>query len=120
MRTVLFGPERHSEAASGEAAWRVDAVRQHDRTRQTAPDLVAQPMLRSSLFAETVDSGEIMEATNTTLEWAHKANDKLDELRSRADGWDTQLRAFAREKPLTAVLCAMLGGYALARLTTWR
>ncbi|MET0387011.1 MAG: hypothetical protein ABW321_13680 [Polyangiales bacterium] len=60
-----------------------------------------------------------MEAT-TTLEWAKQANEKLDELRVRADGWDVQLRAFAREKPLTAVLCAALGGYALARLFTWR
>lgn len=60
-----------------------------------------------------------MEAIDTQ-EWASKANDKLEELRVRAETWDVRVREFAREKPLTAVLCAMLGGYALARLTTWR
>jgi hypothetical protein len=60
-----------------------------------------------------------MEAENTT-HWTAKAQDTLGELRTRADGWDVQVREFARERPLAAVLCAMLGGYALARLATWR
>lgn len=54
------------------------------------------------------------------LEWTAKAQDTIDELRGRADGWDTRLRDFAREKPLAALLCAVVGGYALARLSTWR
>jgi hypothetical protein len=67
----------------------------------------------------TVDAGEIMEAENT-VNWTAKAQDTIEELRTRADGWDVQVRTFAREKPLVAVLCAMLGGYTLARLATWR
>jgi hypothetical protein len=60
-----------------------------------------------------------MEATNT-VDWAAKAQDTIEQLRTHADTWDVRVRDFAREKPLAAVLCAMLGGYALARLTTWR
>jgi len=60
-----------------------------------------------------------MEA-NEPLNWSAKAQDTLGELRERADGWDDRVREFAREKPFMAVLCAVLGGYALARLSTWR
>jgi hypothetical protein len=58
--------------------------------------------------------------TENTLEWVGKARDTMDEMRVRAEGWDVRLRTFAREKPLTALLCAVAGGYALARLSTWR
>jgi hypothetical protein len=60
-----------------------------------------------------------MEAENT-LEWSEKARDTLDQVREQASSWDERLRTFAREKPLTAVLCAVVGGYALARVSTWR
>ncbi|MEY4580575.1 MAG: hypothetical protein RL701_5278 [Pseudomonadota bacterium] len=60
-----------------------------------------------------------MEADNK-LEWTDKARDTLDQVREQAGSWDDRLRTFAREKPLMAVLGAVLGGYALARLSTWR
>lgn len=68
-----------------------------------------------------------MEATTTTttpsshsLDWVDKTRDTLDSVRSQAQGWDERLRTFAYEKPLAAVLCAVAGGYVLARLSTWR
>lgn len=63
--------------------------------------------------------GETMQTENTA-EWVGKARESIDEIRERAEGWDDRLRTFAREKPLMAVLCAVAGGYALARLVTWR
>lgn len=57
---------------------------------------------------------------STTQEWVDKTRDTISQVASRADGWDVQLRTFAREKPLAAVLAAVAGGYVLARLSTWR
>lgn len=59
-------------------------------------------------------------ATSSKLDWVNKTRDKISHVASRADSWDTQLRTFAREKPLAALLCAAAGGYVLARLSTWR
>lgn len=59
-------------------------------------------------------------ATSSKLDWVDKTRDKISHVASRADSWDTQLRTFAREKPLAALLCAAAGGYVLARLSTWR
>jgi hypothetical protein len=65
-----------------------------------------------------------MESTVTTpnnaFEWVDKTRDTISHVASRADSWDTQLRTFAREKPLATLLCAVAGGYVLARLSTWR
>jgi len=68
-----------------------------------------------------------MEATTTTTtpdtrspDWVDKTKDTLDTVRTQAQSWDEQLRAFATEKPLAAVLCAVAGGYVLARISTWR
>ena len=58
--------------------------------------------------------------TENAVEWVGKARESIDEIRVRAEGWDVRLRDFAREKPLVTVLCAVAGGYALARLVTWR
>ena len=58
--------------------------------------------------------------SGTTQEWVDKTRDTISQVASRADGWDTQLRTFAREKPLAAILAAVAGGYVLARLSTWR
>lgn len=58
--------------------------------------------------------------TPDKLEWVDKTRDTIDTMRARAESLDTQLRSFAREKPLAAVLCAFAGGYVLARLSTWR
>jgi hypothetical protein len=58
--------------------------------------------------------------TESTAEWVGKARESLDEIRERAEGWDDRVREFAREKPLVTVLCAVAGGYVLARLVTWR
>jgi hypothetical protein len=58
--------------------------------------------------------------TSNPLDWVDKTRDTISQVASRADGWDTQLRTFAREKPLAALLCAAAGGYVLARLSTWR
>jgi hypothetical protein len=59
-----------------------------------------------------------MEAEETH-NWAHKAKDTFEDARARADTWDERIREFAREKPLAAVFCAVLGGYTLARLSNW-
>jgi hypothetical protein len=53
-------------------------------------------------------------------EWTNKASETLQGVRENTERWDEKLRAFAQEKPLLAVLCAVVGGYTLARLTTWR
>lgn len=53
-------------------------------------------------------------------DWTNKASETLHEVRESTERWDEKLRAFAHEKPLLAVLCAVVGGYTLARLTTWR
>jgi hypothetical protein len=58
--------------------------------------------------------------SSTALDWVDKTRDTIDQVASHADSWDTQLRTFAREKPLAAILCAVAGGYVLARLSTWR
>jgi hypothetical protein len=58
--------------------------------------------------------------TNHALEWVDKTRDTISSVAQRADSWDDQLRSFAREKPLAALLCAAAGGYVLARLSTWR
>lgn len=58
--------------------------------------------------------------SSTTQEWVDKTRDTISHVASRADSWDTQLRTFAQEKPLAALLCAVAGGYVLARLSTWR
>jgi hypothetical protein len=58
--------------------------------------------------------------TPSNLEWAGVSRNTLESVRERAEGLDTQLRTFAREKPLAAMLCALAGGYVLARLSTWR
>jgi hypothetical protein len=58
--------------------------------------------------------------SNNALDWVGKTRDTISQVASRADTWDTQLRTFAREKPLAAMLCAAAGGYVLARLATWR
>jgi hypothetical protein len=58
--------------------------------------------------------------SSNKLDWVDKTRDKISHVASRADSWDTQLRTFAREKPLAALLCAAAGGYLLARLSTWR
>jgi hypothetical protein len=60
-----------------------------------------------------------MEAENK-LEWTEKARDTLGQVRDQAGSWDERVRTFAREKPLMAVLCAVVGGYAIARVSTWR
>jgi hypothetical protein len=57
---------------------------------------------------------------NKTQEWVDKTRETISQVTSRADTWDSQLRTFASEKPLAAVLCAVAGGYLLARLSTWR
>jgi hypothetical protein len=57
---------------------------------------------------------------STTQEWVDKTRDTISQVASRADSWDSQVRTFAREKPLAAILCAVAGGYVLARLATWR
>ena len=54
------------------------------------------------------------------LDWVDRTKDTLSTVRTQAESWDSQVRSFAREKPLAAVLCAVAGGYVLARLTTWR
>lgn len=59
-----------------------------------------------------------MEAEDTH-QWAVKAKDTLEEVRARADTVDERVRGFALEKPLAAVFCAMLGGYTLARMSSW-
>lgn len=58
--------------------------------------------------------------SSTTQEWVDKTRDTISHVASRADSWDSQVRTFAREKPLAALLCAVAGGYVLARLATWR
>lgn len=58
--------------------------------------------------------------SNNKLDWVDKTRDTISHVTSRADSWDSQLRTFAREKPLAALLCAVAGGYVLARLSTWR
>lgn len=60
-----------------------------------------------------------MQAEETTQDWAHKAKDKIEGVRERAETWDERIREFAREKPLAAVFCAVVGGYTLARLSNW-
>jgi hypothetical protein len=60
-------------------------------------------------------------ATHTDPQkWVGKTRDTLSNVASRAEGWDTQLRDFTREKPLAALLCALGAGYVLARISTWR
>jgi hypothetical protein len=71
-------------------------------------------------------AGENMQATtpittpHASQDWAEVSRHTLENVRERAQGLDTQLRTFAREKPLAAMLCALAGGYVLARLSTWR
>jgi hypothetical protein len=59
-----------------------------------------------------------MEAENTH-DWAGKAKETYDEVRERAESWDERVKQFAQEKPLAAIFCAVAGGYALARLSSW-
>lgn len=89
-------------------------------TPQTACQSVAHDMLwlRAVRLTRWVQ-GRLMDTQNA-LEWTDKARSTLDDVRVRAEGWDERVRTFASEKPLMAVLCAALGGYTLARLTTWR
>jgi hypothetical protein len=76
------------------------------------------------LITPSATLGRIMESTATTPstphEWVDKTRETFSQVASRADTWDTQVRTFAREKPLAALLCAVAGGYVLARLATWR
>lgn len=60
-----------------------------------------------------------MEAEQTAADWAGKAKETFDGVRASAETWDERLKEFAREKPLAAVLCAVVGGYTLARLSNW-
>jgi hypothetical protein len=59
-----------------------------------------------------------MTETENVHQWLDKARDTYDQARLQASGWDDKLKAFAQEKPLTAILCAVAGGYALARLSS--
>jgi len=65
-------------------------------------------------------AGETMEAEHTLDMTQKHARERIEAVRARAEGWDEKLRAFAREKPLAAVFCAAVAGYALARIATWR
>jgi len=65
-----------------------------------------------------LENKHAMEAEHTH-EWASKAKDRLEEVRARAETWDERVRGFAQEKPLAAVFCALMGGYTLARMSSW-
>jgi hypothetical protein len=57
------------------------------------------------------------ETENISHQWLDKARDTYDQARMQASTWDEKLKRFAQEKPLTAILCAVAGGYTLARLS---
>ena len=112
------GRARRVVAAPHEAGWRdVFAVWalmpwQHGRHAWHGGCLLA-------VGSPSESPGETMQTENA-VEWVGKARESIDEIRVRAEGWDVRVRQFARERPLAAVLCAAAGGYALARLVTWR
>jgi len=73
----------------------------------------------SKRFYTAFSAGEHAMEAEETQDWAHKAKDKIEGVRARAETWDDRIRDFAREKPMAAVFCAVLGGYTLARLSNW-
>jgi hypothetical protein len=60
-----------------------------------------------------------MEAEQTQHDWADKARDTFDDARATVETWDERVKQFAREKPLAALFCAVVGGYTLARVSSW-
>jgi len=60
-----------------------------------------------------------MEAEQTQPDWANKARDTFDGARASVETWDERIKQFARDKPLAALFCAVVGGYTLARVSSW-
>jgi transposase-like protein len=52
--------------------------------------------------------------------WVDQARERLDITRERATEWDEKIRTFTRERPLSALLLAVSGGYMLARVFSMR
>jgi hypothetical protein len=80
------------------ARWHTECLTGHAHVR---------PTLEMSMEAEQ------------THEWADKARDTFDDVRAQAETWDERIKTFAREKPLAALFCAVVGGYTLARVSSW-